>query len=294
MQARIGGHRRLFLGHASGVQPATIEPLHKSTITLVCYCARITVSQESVSGKAAHMRSKRASKPRKIVGYCRVSTTEQAQAGFSLEAQRSRIELFASLSERFQPVDEFLVDDGFSGSTLTRPAMTDLLSRIERGEVAAVYVTKLDRLSRNLRDILRLLDLCQRTDTALLSASESLDTSSAVGRMVIHLLGTFAEFERGRISERTSDVLGYRRKSRKVYSPVTPFGYRREGDQLVKIAEEQDALAEMRRLHEAGATYKMIIDMLDARGVMPHRGARWYPSSVRAVLQSRMYAEAVA
>jgi site-specific DNA recombinase len=240
------------------------------------------------------MRSRRASKPRKIVGYCRVSTTEQSQVGFSLEAQRSRIKAFASVSERFQPVDEFIVDDGYSGSTLARPAMTELLGRIDRCEVTAVYVTKLDRLSRNLRDILRLLDLCQRADTALLSASESLDTSSAVGRMVIHLLGTFAEFERGRISERTSDVLGYRRKSRKVYSPVTPFGYGREDDKLVEIPEEQAALAEMRRLHEAGATYKMIIDMLDALNVKPHRGAKWYPSSVRAVLQSRMYAEAVA
>lgn len=227
---------------------------------------------------------------RRTVGYIRVSTQEQAQIGFSLSAQRGRLESFAQATGR-EPVDDFLVDDGFSGASLERPAMKELLVRIERREIGAVLVTKLDRLSRNLRDVLALLDLCQRTDTALLSASESLDTSSAVGRMLVHLLGTFAEFERGRIGERTADVLEHKRKSGKVYCAQIPFGYRREGDTLVPIPEEQDALAEMRRMHDAGSTYREIGEMLDARGIAP-RGKQWYPASVRAVLQSKMTTEA--
>jgi len=236
---------------------------------------------------------RRDSKPRAVVGYLRVSTSEQAQSGFSLDAQRAQVEMFASCSQRFQPIDDFLVDDGFSGSSLDRPAMNALVRRIERREIAAVYVTKLDRLSRNLRDILGLLDACQRTETALLSASETLDTSSAVGRMVVHLLGTFAEFERGRISERTSDVLGYKRRAGKVYCKTAPFGYRHDGQHLVEVGDEQSALAEMRELHGNGAPYREIIAMLDARGIRPHRGAKWYASTVRAVLQSRMNQEAV-
>lgn len=238
------------------------------------------------------MRTRRVPAERKTIGYIRVSTQEQAQAGFSLSAQRGRLEAFAQATGR-EPIDDFLIDDGFSGSSLERPAMKELLARIERREIAAVLVTKLDRLSRNLRDILDLLDLCQRMDTALLSASESLDTSSAVGRMLVHLLGTFAEFERGRIAERTADVLEHKRKSGKAYAPV-PFGYSREGDDLVKIADEQAALAEMRRMHEEGQTYREIIAMLDARGIRPHRGSKWYPSSVRAVLLSKMASEDVA
>lgn len=233
---------------------------------------------------------KRTKAPRKVVGYLRVSTTEQAQAGFSLDAQRARLEMFAS-SARYQPIDEWLVDDGFSGSSLDRPAVQDLLQRIERREIAAVYITKLDRLSRNLRDVLTVVDLCQRTDTALLSATETLDTSSAVGRMVVHLLGTFAEFERGRISERTSDVLGYKRRAGKVYCKNAPFGYRADGDLLVEVPEEIEALAMMRSMRSNNATYQAIIAALDARGIKPHRGARWYPSSVRSVLASKMNSE---
>jgi site-specific DNA recombinase len=238
------------------------------------------------------MRGRRTARPRKTIGYVRVSTQEQAQSGFSLSAQRGRLEAYAHATGR-EPIDEVLVDDGFSASTLERPAVADLLLRIDRREVSAVIVTKLDRLSRNLRDILDVLERCQRTDTALLSASESLDTSSAVGRMLIHILGSFAEFEHGRVAERTSDVLGHRRKSRKVYCARTPFGYRREGDDLIAVPAEQSALEEMRRMHSAGATLTAIATMLESRGIPP-RGARWYPSSVRAVLQSKMSREVAA
>ena len=231
---------------------------------------------------------KRQQKPRLVIGYCRVSTTEQALSGFSLDAQQARISAFASVAKEYQPVDEFLVDDGYSGSTLDRPAMNELRLRIERKEIRAIFVTKLDRLSRNLRDILDILDLCRATDTVLLSASEALDTSTAVGKLVIHMLGSFAEFERGRISERTSDVLGYKRRAGKVYSGKPPFGYRRDGDSLVEVPDEQTALNEMRSKRNDGQTYKSIIAMLDERGVKPHNGAKWYPSSVRAVLQSKM------
>ncbi len=235
--------------------------------------------------------AKRSVAPRMIVGYVRVSTSEQAQAGFSIDAQRARIELFAQVSRDFHPVDAYLVDDGFSGSNLERPAMMELLGKIKRREVAAVYVTKLDRLSRNLRDILELLDLCQQTNTALLSASESLDTSSAVGRMVVHLLGTFAEFERGRISERTSDVLGFRRRSGKRYSKFPPFGYAYENDALVAVPDELEALAEMQTMRASGHTYRAIAEMLDARGVRPHRATKWTAGSISAVLNSKMAQE---
>lgn len=250
-----------------------------------------TAGSTGRGNEGGSMRTRRVSMDRKTIGYVRVSTQEQAQAGFSLSAQRGRLEAFAQATNR-EPIDDFLVDDGFSGSSLDRPAMKELLARIERREIGAVLVTKLDRLSRNLRDILDLLDLCQRTDTALLSASESLDTSSAVGRMLVHLLGTFAEFERGRIGERTADVLEHKRRSGKVYCSHVPFGYRRANDELIPVHAEQTALTEMRRMHEAGKTYREIGEMLEARGIPP-RGKRWYPASVRAVLQSKMTREAV-
>jgi len=236
------------------------------------------------------MRGKRTERDRVAVGYVRVSTQEQAVEGVSLDAQRQRLEHLA-LASNHGPVAEWFVDDGFSGSTLDRPAMRRLLARIDRREISAVFVTKLDRLTRNLRDMLELVDRCERAGTALLSASEALDTSSAVGRMVLQVVAAFAEFERGMVSERTSAALAYKRGQRKAYGAV-PFGWRREGDDLVAVAEEQAALAEARRLRESGVTLSTIAEMLTARGIKP-RGRKWYPSSVAAVLSSRMAQEVV-
>lgn len=280
-----------LLRHGGAASSHTFAPPRGNTLALVCNSAIIKSSKGALQDWGPMRRKDRTVVDRWTIGYLRVSTAEQAQAGFSLSAQRGRLEAFAQATGR-EPIHDFLVDDGYSGSSLERPAMRDLLDRIERREVAAVLVTKLDRLSRNLRDILDLLDLCQRTGTALLSASESLDTSSAVGRMLVHLLGTFAEFERGRISERTAEVLQHRRRGGKVYCGSVPFGYRREGDILQAVPEEQLALSEMRRMHSVGATYRAIGQMLTERGIQP-RGKQWYPASVRAILQSKISREAV-
>jgi len=238
------------------------------------------------------MRGRRVQKNRINVAYCRVSTQEQADAGVSLDAQRSRLEAVATGSNH-GAVAEVLIDDGYSGATLDRPAMNRLRSMIERREVAAVFVVKIDRLARSLRDMLDFVALCDRTDTALVSASETLDTSSAVGRMVLQVIGAFAELERGMAGERTTAALDYKRSQRQVYGAV-PFGWQREDDRLIEVPDEQVALAEMKRMAAAGATLREIGDMLDGRGLRPRKGQRWYPSSVRAILRSKMATEAAA
>lgn len=240
--------------------------------------------------EVAVMRGRRTPKAKINAGYCRVSTVEQAEHGVSLEAQRLRV--LAMAEGHGLPLGEVFVDDGFSGATMDRPAMKRLRAMIERREIAAVFVVKIDRLTRSLRDMLDLIDLCDRTGTRLVSATESLDTGSAMGRMVLQLISAFAELERGMASERTMAALDYKRRARKVYGAV-PFGYRRDGDALVEVPEEQAALAEMRTLYASGATLRQIGAMLDARGLRPHRGKAWHPSTVSAILTSRMNAEAV-
>ncbi len=229
---------------------------------------------------------------RATIAYMRVSVAESADRGYSLEAQRERLKAFAVSMER-GAVQEFIVDDGFSGSTLDRPGMRRLLSMVRSGDVGCITVTKLDRLSRSLRDVLALLDLCNHTETALLSASEALDTSSAVGKMLIHLLASFGEFERGRISERTSDVLAFKRRSKVVYGP-TPYGYRRSKDRLIPDPVQQKALALIRRLDSDGASLRTIAAALTKKRFAPPKGKAWHAQSVRRVLLSKMTTENVA
>jgi site-specific DNA recombinase len=228
---------------------------------------------------------------RLTIGYVRVSTQEQADRGFSLDAQRERLAAYASATQ-CRSINEFIVDDGYSGGTLERPGILKLLSMVRSGSVGCIIITKLDRLSRSLRDVLNILDLCQRTETALLSASEALDTSSAVGKMLIHLLASFGEFERGRIAERTSDVLAFKRRSKSVYGP-TPYGYRREGERLVPDSVQQNALALMVRLDAKGASLRRIATALTEARFAPPKGRAWHAQSVRRVLLSKMTTETI-
>ena len=228
---------------------------------------------------------------RKSFAYVRVSTDDQAREGVSLDAQAARIASYCVAMGWDEP--EAVRDAGESAKSLQRPGIDAVLASIRRGEVERLIVAKLDRLTRSVRDLSDLIDLCAKHGVALVSVAETLDTGSAAGRMVVSMLGVVAEWERSACGERTASALAHKRSQGNAYGS-TPFGYRRDGDKLAPVPEEQTALAEALRMDKAGASFRAIGAMFTARGVMPHRGKAWYASSVRAVLRSRIVTESTA
>jgi site-specific DNA recombinase len=226
---------------------------------------------------------------RRTIGYVRVSTDDQAENGVSLASQEERLRAWAIATDR--SLDEIVVDAGVSAKTLDRPGLQRILTGVREGSVGAIVTVKLDRLTRSVRDLADLVELTARCDVALVSVSEALDTASAAGRMVTNMLGVVAQWERETISERTVDALGVKRRKRAVYGR-TPFGFRREGSTLVEDPREQAALREMHRMDREGESYRAIGAWLTAEGILPHSGAAWHASSVRAVLRSRIASEA--
>jgi site-specific DNA recombinase len=218
---------------------------------------------------------------RKSIGYVRVSTDEQAREGVSLAAQDARIRAFALATGR--DLAEVVIEDGQSAKSLMRPGLQQILGAVRELTIDAVIVLKLDRLTRSVRDLGQLLDLFARHDTALVSVSESLDTASAAGRLMVNVLGSVAQWEREAISERTAFALAHKRRNGLVYSP-TPFGYDRKGDVLIPNPIQQKALAMAKR----GASLRQIADRLAKNGIRPPRGTRWHASGVRSVLNSKM------
>lgn len=139
-------------------------------------------------------------KDRRWHPYIRVSTEDQATHGASLDAQRAAC--LGMASARSLAAGEVMVDDQ-SGANLDRPGLQRLLALVERDQVAGIIVWRLDRLTRSLRDLLDLVERCGRHQCALLSCHEMIDTSGPQGRLFLHLLGAFAEFERETIRQRT-------------------------------------------------------------------------------------------
>jgi len=119
--------------------------------------------------------------------YCRVSTEEQAQEGFSIRAQEQKLKEYANVKE--WSIYNIYLDEGISGKNITeRPAINRMINDIKAGRVKNVLVFKLDRLTRSVADLVSLMDIFNENGCAFNSLMESLDTSTASGRMFIRPL----------------------------------------------------------------------------------------------------------
>jgi site-specific DNA recombinase len=157
------------------------------------------------------------------VTYLRVSTGAQGH-GASIDIQREQCRAAAELNG-LTLTGEY-VDAGVSGARAARPALDELTAAAAGGEFDVLLVAKLDRLGRNL---LHLLTLMQQLDTLgirVISAGDGLDTRTPAGRLMLQLLGVFAEFERERIRERSRDGVRHRVEDGGFVMSIPPFGYR--------------------------------------------------------------------
>lgn len=221
----------------------------------------------------------------KTVGYVRVSTDRQADLGVSLEAQEARIRAMATV--RGGELAEVIIDGGESAKDLKRPGVERLLALVNGGKVDAVIVAKLDRLTRSVKDLCALLELFEKRKVALISVAESLDTSSAAGRLVITIMGAVSQWEREAIGERTRDALRHKRTQGRRVGNIA-FGSRLadDGKHLEPDPVEQAALAEIRRLRQQGTTLRRIAGLLNHHAYRTRRGTPWRLESVARVLKT--------
>src|ERR1700691_5190506 len=195
----------------------------------------------------------------KTVGYVRVSTDKQ---GISLEAQAEKIRAMALVQGA--ELSEIIVESGESAKSLNRPGMAKLLAMVDAGNVKAVIVAKLDRLTRSVKDLCELLERFERKSVALVSVAESLDTGSAAGRLVLNIMAAVSQWEREAIGERTRDALHHKR-NRGERGRNIAFGFRLAGDgqHVEPDPAEREVLAEIRRLRNTGATLRGIAAALN-------------------------------
>jgi len=224
----------------------------------------------------------------KIAGYLRVSTDEQAETGHSLSEQKERLEAYSKAMNWDKPT--FYIDDGYTAGSLKRPQMQQLLKDVENQKVDILVTTKLDRLSRNLLDLLQVIKFIENNNCNYVSATESFDTSTAAGRMVLHLLGVFAEFERGRISERVTDnMLSLARNTDMALSGPC-FGFDVIDKKYVLNEEEAKHGIRMVEMTESGQGTRSIAKWLNSINVKTKRGKDWDSTAVRRLLRTETIA----
>lgn len=216
--------------------------------------------------------------------YARVSTDEQAKEGYSINAQCKKLQQYAELNDW---TGVLYVDDGYSAKDLKRPQAMKLFNDIQEKKIDTVVVYKLDRLTRNVKNLYELMDLFDKSNCKLISLTESLDTSSASGRFFITMLGAMAQWERETIGERTFVGMKEAIKAGKVNGRA-PFGYRKVDGEFIIHEPEAEIVRKIFNKYNSGIGVEKIIKDLQKERLIPLDDS-WVSTKLLRILENRAY-----
>lgn len=174
----------------------------------------------------------------KVATYSRISTDEDRQP-FSLGAQKDRLEAYIAVQDGWTLARSYT--DQVSGKTLDRPGLSQALTDAREKRYELLLVFKVDRLARSTSGLVQVLEGLDAAGVAFRSVSEPFDTSTAAGRMMIQMLGVFAEFEREMIVERTKMGLAKKASKGEWTGGKPPYGYSYDIDQKLLIPVDKEA-----------------------------------------------------
>ena len=207
--------------------------------------------------------------PLRVAGYVRVSTSEQADSGLGLEAQKSAIR--SEVDRRGWELLTIHEDAGWSGKSLNRPGLSDAMASLKAGEVSALLVSKLDRASRSLVDFAGLLVRAERERWKFVALDLGIDTSSPSGELIASVMAAVAQWERRAIGARTKEALAIKKAQGVLLGrpQVLP------AEVVTRVVAERHA----RRTLQAIAT-GLNVDQVPTG----HGGSQWWPSTVAKIL----------
>ncbi|HOB39252.1 MAG TPA: recombinase family protein [Methanomassiliicoccaceae archaeon] len=222
----------------------------------------------------------------RVAIYTRVSTDDQAEEGYSLEAQMERLEAYCE-AQGWEVAEKY-VDDGFSGRSVKRPAYQRMMDERDRWD--AILVMKMDRIHRNSKNFMVMMENLERWGKQFMSMQEELDTSSAMGRFVVDIIQRLAQLESEQIGERTYSGMAQKAESGGMLGLFPPFGYRVKDKELVVVEEEAEVVRDLYRRYCAGETMADLAESLNKHGIRTRKGNRWTLYSVRHILHNPIYA----
>lgn len=203
--------------------------------------------------------------------YTRKSTEEGLEQEFnSLDAQREAGEAFVASqrAEGWTCLPDRYDDGGFTGGNMDRPALRRLMADIEAGKIDCVVVYKVDRLSRSLLDFARMMETFDKTRVSFVSVTQQFNTATSMGRLVLNVLLSFAQFEREIISERTRDKIAATRRKGKWSGGLPVLGYDIDPQGYRLILNEEEAV-QVRALFQLYLEYEALLPVvqeLERRG----------------------------
>src|SRR5215471_7309516 len=217
---------------------------------------------------------KRSKKLLRCAIYTRKSTEHNLDLEFnSLDAQREACQAYvkSQAHEGWRLLPARYDDGAFSGASLERPALRELLADVQSGNIDVIVVYKVDRLTRSLADFAKLVELFDQYGVSFVSITQSFNTTSSMGRLTLNVLLSFAQFEREVIGERVRDKIAASKRKGIWVGGSVPLGYASLNRKLVVLPEEAETVRLIFRRYLELGSLRALIEDLDRRGIRTRR-----------------------
>jgi len=230
----------------------------------------------------------------KLIGYTRVSTQEQGQEGHSLDEQDTQIRAYAKLHPDTELVD--VVSEIGSAKDMKRPGLLRLFHRMQEEGIQGIVVVDLDRLTRNLSNLIHIVEDHLRPEKGpernLISISEQIDLASPIGRMMLYLIGLIANWERERTSEHSKRTVAHLKSQGKRFNAHPNTGLMvdpEDSSRLIPCPKEQEILTKIKIMRGMGTTLNDISKFLAIEGLLNRAGKPFTESAISKLCRRHGY-----
>jgi len=203
--------------------------------------------------------------------YTRVSTEHGLEQEFnSLDAQREAAEAYvkSQAHEGWLCLRDHFDDGGYSGGSMERPALQELISAVKARRLDIIVVYKVDRLTRSLADFAKLVELFEAHAVSFVSVTQSFNTTSSMGRLTLNVLLSFAQFEREVTGERIRDKIAASKKKGLWMGGIVPYGYRLDDRKLLVDPPEAEKVRLIFGLYRELASLPRLAQALAEQGIV--------------------------
>lgn len=222
-----------------------------------------------------------ANKKTRCAIYTRKSTEDGLEQDFnSLDAQREACAAYilSQTHEGWEGTSELYDDGGFSGGSMERPGLKQLLQDVIADKVDVIVVYKVDRLTRSLADFAKIVDILDDHDASFVSVTQSFNTTTSMGRLTLNVLLSFAQFEREVTGERIRDKVAASKKKGMWMGGPAPLGYELGDRKLVVNCREAETVRHLFRRYTELRSVPQLVDELATQGyrtkIRPYKDGR--------------------
>lgn len=224
----------------------------------------------------------------RTIGYTCLNTLSQQPKNLSLEDQDKIIRDHIKAND-WEMVEMYTEMTESNHGQSHQPKLAEIIATSNMGRFDALVVARLDRLTRNIRQLNTLIsEVCIKNGVELISIEEGLDTRTDCGELAVRIIDIITKWDTKRISDRTREIIA-RKRAKGERVGHAPFGFTYQNKKLVAVDDELKIVQLIRDQRDQGYSYHKIARYLNERKISSKRGGIWYAETVKTVYQNAIY-----